>query len=183
MVHAAGDRVGAGLRAGPDERQGAGALLDEGARELDRRRLVDGGGPPHEDHDRFDLGPLDDRQQQRAADLAGCRQARDADGELVAVGGEETAAGPRDPADPGGALGPRREVAEAPLALEQEDLDEILRGADTGEVVDVNLLGAGRDQQLARQGAEDRVRLDRPVGERGQPTDPPQQALHPDRRR
>ena len=131
----------------------------------------------HEHHDRLDLAALGERQQQRAADLAGLRQPRDARREPCGVGGQEAAAGARDPAHAGRALGAREQVAEPSDAIEHVHGDELLVAVAVGaEVVDVHLVGARHRQQLAREHAEDRVRVAGPVGQRGQVADAGEQA-------
>ena len=92
VVHAAGDRVGAGLGARAHERERRRRLLDERPRELDRALVEGPPTPAHEHHDRLDLAALGERQQQRAAHLAGRRQPRHARGELAVVGREEALA-------------------------------------------------------------------------------------------
>ncbi len=183
VVHAARDRIGAGLRAGAHQRQRRSPLLDQRAREIDGAGLVDGRQPAHEHHDRLDLGSLHDRQQQHAAHLAGGGQPRHAGGEFLRVRGEEAAARACHPAHARRALGARREVAEPPLALEQVHVDEVVGHAVAGEMVDVHLFGARHLEQLARQRAEDRVRVGDAVGERRQTADPREDPLHTPGRR
>ena len=122
VVHAAGDGVGAGLRARAHERERGGGLLDERAREIDGARLVEGGrGAAHEHHHRLDLAALRERQQQRAAQLRRWRSAAARSRRVPLRRRQEAAPGARDPADAGRTLGARRQVAEAPVAVEQVD--------------------------------------------------------------
>ena len=79
---------------------------------------------------------------------------------------------------PGGRSARGQQVAEATLAVEHVDVDQVVRLAAAPEMVDVDLLGARRRvEQLARERAEDRLGVGRAVGERGEPADAGEQAV------
>ena len=153
VVHRAGDRVGPGLGPRLHERHRGRRLLAPAHWRARRRRARAASAERRTSITTACASPRSASASSRAQLTGpGLGQPRHAGGELVAVGGQEAAPGGGHPVDARGPVGARDAIAEAPLALEQVHDDQLVAVAAGGlQVVDVDLVAAGRAQQLARR--------------------------------